>query len=87
MPTQIKSQLEECKMNNEFKLLSINVIAYLKMKGLKPIRLNKENGSVVHYFDNTDELHFYLKEYKKDKNLQEFITKLSETRQQIKSLV
>lgn len=74
-------------MNKEFKLMSINIIAYLKMKGLKPIRLEKENGSVVHYFENTDELHFYLKEYKKDRNLQEFITKLTETRQQIKSLV
>jgi hypothetical protein len=74
-------------MNSEFKLMSINVIAYLKMKGLKPIRISKESGSVVHYFDNTDELHFYLKEYKKDKNLQSFISTLSETRRQIKSLV
>lgn len=75
-------------MNNEFKLLSVNVIAYLKVKGLKPIRVEKdENGQVAHYFDNTDELHFYLKEYKKDRNLQEFITKLAETRKQIKSLV
>lgn len=73
-------------MNNEFKLMSINVIAYLKMKGLKPIRLEKENGSVVHYFDNTDELHFYLKEYKKDKNLQSFISQLAETRHAIKTL-
>jgi hypothetical protein len=78
--------MEECKMNNEFKLMSINVIAYLKMKGLKPIRLEKENGSVVHYFENTDELHFYLKEYKKDKNLQNFISNLAETRHAIKTL-
>jgi hypothetical protein len=73
-------------MNNEFKLMSINVIAYLKMKGLKPIRLEKENGSVVHYFENTDELHFYLKEYKKDRNLQNFISNLAETRHAIKTL-
>jgi hypothetical protein len=73
-------------MNNEFKLMSINVIAYLKMKGLKPTKLTKENGSVVHYFDNTDELHFYLKEYKKDRNLQNFISNLAETRHAIKTL-
>jgi hypothetical protein len=66
--------------------MSINVIAYLKMKGLKPIRLEKENGSVVHYFENTDELHFYLKEYKKDRNLQNFISNLAETRHAIKTL-
>jgi hypothetical protein len=75
-------------MNNEFKLMSINVIAYLKMKGLKPLRIERgEEGNVIHYFENTDELHFYLKEYKKDTNLQQFITKLAETRTQIKSLV
>jgi hypothetical protein len=75
-------------MSSEFKLMSINVIAYLKMKGLKPIRIEKANeGNVVHYFENTNELQFYLKEYKKDKHLQEFITKLAETRKQIKSLI
>lgn len=75
-------------MNKEFKLMSINVIAYLKMKGLQPLRIEKnEEGSIVHYFDNTDELHFYLKEYKKDKNLQSFISNLSDTRHAIKSLV
>lgn len=75
-------------MNKEFKLLSINVIAYLKVKGINQIRVEKdENGQVAHYFNNTDELHFYLKEYKKDKTIQDFITKLTETRKQIKSLV
>lgn len=75
-------------MNNEFKLLSINVIAYLKVKGIKPLRIEKdETNQVAHYFANTDELHFYLKEYKKDRNIQEFITKLTETRKQIKSLL
>lgn len=71
----------------EFKLLSINVIAYLKTKDIKPIRIEKdETDQVAHYFDNTEELHFYLKEYKRDKNIQNFITKLTETRRQIKSL-
>lgn len=75
-------------MNHEFKLMSINVIAYLKTKGINPMRVEKdETNQVSHYFENTDELHFYLKEYKKDKNLQTFITKLTETRKQIKSLV
>jgi hypothetical protein len=73
-------------MNNEFKLMSINVIAYLKMKGLKPNRIEKDRSNqVAHYFDNTDELHFYLKEYKKDKNLQSFITNLTNTRHDIKN--
>lgn len=75
-------------MNNEFKLMSINVIAYMKMKGITPLRIEKdETGSVVHYFENNDELHFYLKEYKKDKNLQNFISSLADTRHSIKSLV
>lgn len=75
-------------MNSEFKLMSVNVIAYMKMNGIKPTKIEKdETGSIAHYFDNTDELHNYLKEYKKDKRIQEFITKLTETRKQIKSLV
>jgi hypothetical protein len=75
-------------VEKEFKLMSINVISYLKVKGIRPLRVEKdETSQVAHYFDNTDELHFYLKEYKRDKNLQEFITKLSETRKQIKSLI
>ncbi|MGM7720467.1 DUF5659 domain-containing protein [Metabacillus sp. Hm71] len=82
------SQLEEIKMKNEFRLMSVNVIAYLKMKGIKPIRIEKnDQNSVSHYFENTDELHFYLKEYKKDKNLQSFIKNLTETRQAIKRIV
>jgi Domain of unknown function (DUF5659) len=73
-------------MNNEFKLMSINVIAYLKMKGLNPLRIEKDQSNqVAHYFNNTDELHFYLKEYKKDKNLQSFITNLTNTRHDIKN--
>lgn len=75
-------------MTKEFKLMSINVIAYMKMKGLKPLRLEKNSeGSVEHYFENTDELHFYLKEYKKDKNLQNFISSLADTRNAIKNVV
>ena len=75
-------------MKSDFKLMSINVIAYMKMKGIKPLKIEKDtDGSVAHYFENTDELHSYLKEYKKDKHIQEFITKLTETRKQIKSLI
>lgn len=79
---------DDLKMGTEFKLMSINVIAYLKMKNIKPIRIEKtEEGNVAHYFKDTDELHFYLKEYKKDKYIQSFITHLIDTRKQIKSLV
>lgn len=75
-------------MNKEFKLLSINVIAYLKTKDIMPIRVERDSDNqVAHYFKNTDELHFYLKEYKRDKNIQDFITKLTETRKQIKNLI
>jgi hypothetical protein len=78
----------DLEMENEFKLMSINVIAYLKMKNIKPLRIEKtEEGNVAHYFNNNDELHFYLKEYKKDKYIQSFITHLVDTRKQIKSLV
>lgn len=76
------------KSDNEFELKSINVIAYLKMKDIRPLRIEKnEEGTVVHYFKNTEELHFYLKEYKKDKHIQSFITHLVDTRKQIKNLV
>lgn len=81
-------QGEELPMTKEFRLMSVNVIAYVKTKGIKPIRIEKnEDGNVAHYFEDTDDLHFYLREYKKDIKLQDFITKLTETRKQIKSLV
>jgi hypothetical protein len=67
--------------------MSINVIAYLKAKGVEPLRKAIEDGQVSFYFNDTSELHFYLKEYKKDKNLQSFITNLTQTRKEIKSLV
>lgn len=74
-------------MTNEFSLMSINVIAYLRMKGIDPLRAERnETGSVVHFFEDTDELHFYLKEYKRDKHLQSFITQLANTRNTIKQL-
>lgn len=72
----------------EFSLMSVNVIAYMKSKGVQPLRIEKnENGQVVHYFEDNNELHFYLREYKKDTNLQAFITNLSDTRFKIKSLI
>jgi len=72
----------------EFKLLSVNVIAYLKTKNIKPIRIEvNESKQVSHYYENSSDLHDCLREYKNDLKIQEFITKLSETRKQIKSMV
>lgn len=72
----------------EFKLMSVNVISYLKMCGISPTRIEKnESGNVSHFFNNTNQLHNCLKEYKEDRHIQDFITKLTETRKQIKSML
>jgi ribosomal protein S15P/S13E len=63
------------------------MIAYLKTKGVEPKDKRVEEGQVTYYFENTNELHFYLREYKKDIHLQNFITNLTNTRKEIKSLV
>ncbi|MCP1159472.1 DUF5659 domain-containing protein [Bacillus infantis] len=73
-------------MKKEFKLASLNVIAYLKTMDLQPLRVKYEDKQVSHYFEDTDELHFYLKEYKRNTELQKFITALSQTRTTVKEL-
>jgi hypothetical protein len=74
-------------VKKEFKLASLNVIAYLKTKDIQPLRVGYEDKQVSHYFEDTDELHFYLKEYKRNSELQKFITALSQTRTTVKKIV
>lgn len=72
--------------NGEFEIHSINLIAYLRTKGIEPIRKESVGGQVSYIFVDDERLNIYVKEYKSDQNLQKFITKLSETRREIKGI-
>jgi hypothetical protein len=74
-------------MENLYYLMSLNVVAYLKMKGFKPIKIERTNNNRIKYwFIDSEQLQKTIEEYKQNKELKDFIRLVKETKDEIHDL-
>lgn len=74
-------------MDNLYYLMSLNVIAYVKMKGFKVVKTEKtDNNRVKYWFEDNIQLQQAITDYKNNKELKEFIKLLKETKDEIHNL-
>lgn len=74
-------------MDNLYYLMSLNVIAYIKMKGFKVDHIEKtDNKRIKYWFKNSEQLQQTIQRYKDNKELKEFVRLLKETKDEIHNL-
>ena len=73
-------------MNNYYDVLSLNLAAYLRMKGFEIQRVKKTDKGVVFYFERTNELFDAVTEYNNNVELKKFISEFKHIKQIVKAM-
>ncbi|WIF94298.1 DUF5659 domain-containing protein [Caminicella sporogenes] len=70
----------------EKRIYSLNLVAWLKSKGHKQIeiKVDKENNKKYYVFAETDDVARDIEEYRKNRELHEFIRQFKEVKKEIK---
>jgi hypothetical protein len=68
-------------------IMSINVVAYMRSKGINPIdKLINEDGKLMYLFENTKEFRDLMYKYGQDKELKAFIEQLRITKAEMREM-
>ncbi len=69
-----------------YEVLSLNLVAYLKMKGFSVASATKTNKGVIFYFEKSKELFDVVTEYNQDEHLKKFISEFKNVKQIVNGL-
>ena len=72
------------EIEKEYMTYSLNMVAWFKMRGLEPIRVEKKNTAIQFYFDWTKELNEAITTYLGNGELRDFLEILRKIRMEIK---
>lgn len=70
-------------MEDEKKIFSLNLVSYLKSKGLEEDYLSKDGSAVYYVFPRTKEVATTITRYRCNRELQEFLQSYKKVREQI----
>lgn len=67
-------------MENLYKVKSLNVVAYLRLKGFTIAKVEKDKNEANFYFEKSKELFKVIDEYNSNQELKKFISSFKEVR-------
>lgn len=74
-------------MNKKYyEVLSLNLVAYLKMKGFSVVKAEKTPKGVQFYFEKSQELFDAVTEYNQDEYLKKFISEFKAVKDIVNAL-